>query len=310
METMMKTLPASHMKSTASLADTLKRYPLAAFFTLAYLGSWIVWLPMLLAGNNLLLPSSAVSPGLKFLLIVLAPFAGPTLAAFVMTAALEGRAGVRALLGRYVQWRFGLPWYLIVLGGPLLLLMLVVAAFYGKAALPPLGEQGLNIIVAYLVTLVVNLFIGGILGEEPGWRGFALPRLQARFGALTGSMILALFWSLWHLPLILTPGGATWTGSIALYIVLNVALTIVHTWVFNGTRSSLLGVLLLHAAVNTSTRLILPNIPGLSRDEGNLLLVVAYGAVALLLVVLTKGRLAARLRNHILYSTRTDVGNV
>ena len=73
----MKTLPATHMKSSASLADTLKRYPLAAFFTLAYLGSWIVWSPMVLAGNNLLLPSSAVPPGLRFLLTVLAPFAGP-----------------------------------------------------------------------------------------------------------------------------------------------------------------------------------------------------------------------------------------
>ena len=293
----MKTLPATHMKSSASLADTLKRYPLAAFFTLAYLGSWIVWSPMVLAGNNLLLPSSAVPPGLRFLLTVLAPFAGPTLAAFVVTAALEDRAGVRALLGRYVQWRFGLRWYLVALAGPLLVLMLSAVAVYGPAALPPLGEQGIQIGAAYLITLIVNLFIGGILGEEPGWRGFALPRLQARFGALTGSMILALFWSLWHLPLILTPGGATWTGSIALYIVLNVALTVGHTWVFNGTRSSLLSVMLLHAAVNTSARLILPNIPGLSRDEGNLLLVVVYGTAALLIVALTKGRLAAPSRN-------------
>jgi membrane protease YdiL (CAAX protease family) len=290
---MMKTLPATHVKSTPSIAETLKRYPLAAFFTLAYLGSWIVWLPMLLAGNNLLLPSSAVTPGLKFLLIVMAPFAGPTLAAFIMTAALEGRAGVRALLGRYVQWRFGLPWYLVALAGPLLGLMLAVAAVYGPAALPPLREQGIQIGAAYLITLVVNLLIGGILGEEPGWRGFALPRLQARFGALTGSIILALFWSLWHLPLLLTPGGATWTGNFLLYIVLNVALTIVHTWVFNGTRSSLLSVMLLHAAVNTSTRLMLPNVPGLSRDEGNLLLVIVYGVVALFIVALTKGRLAA-----------------
>jgi membrane protease YdiL (CAAX protease family) len=213
---------------------------------------------------------------------------------------------VRGLLGRYIQWRFGLRWYLVALAGPPLVLILAVATVYGKAALPPLGEQGMEIRVAYLITLIVNLFIGGILGEEPGWRGFALPRLQARFGALTGSIILALFWSLWHLPLIVTPGGATWTGSIALYIVLNVALTVVHTWVFNGTRSSLLSVMLLHAAINTSARLILPNIPGLSRDEGNLLLVVVYGLVALLLIVLTKGRLAAPSRNGSAQSSQTE----
>jgi uncharacterized protein len=302
---MMTTLPAMHTTTESSVIRTLRRYPLAAFFTLAYLGSWIVWLPMLLAGNTLLLPPWAVPPGLKFLLTVLAPFAGPTLAALVMTAALEGRAGVRALLGRYVQWRFGLPWYLVALVGPLVLLLLAVAALYGTAALPPLREQGNTIGAAYLITLVVNLFIGGILGEESGWRGFALPRLQERYGPLLGSVVLSVFWSLWHLPLIVTSGGTTWTGSIALYIVLNVALTVVHTWVFNGTGSSLLAVLLLHAAINTPARLILPNVPGLNRDEGNLLLVVVYGLVALLLVVLTKGRLAAPSKNGSAQSSRT-----
>jgi membrane protease YdiL (CAAX protease family) len=280
------------MTGGSLLTRTLRRHPLTTFFALAYAGSWIVWLPMVLAAHNVLLPVSAISPGLKFLLIVLAPFVGPTLAAFVMTIALEGKAGMHALLGRYVQWRFGLPWYLVALAGPPLLLMLSVAAVYGAAALPPLGEQGLQIGAAYAITLVVNLFIGGILAEEPGWRAFALPRLQARYGALVGSVVLGVLWSLWHLPLILTPGGATWTGSLMQYVVLNIALTIIHTWMYNGTRASLLSVMLLHAAINTSTRLILPSIPGLNRNDGNLLLVVVYGAVALLLVALTKGRLA------------------
>jgi membrane protease YdiL (CAAX protease family) len=289
----MTTLPAAvRATSESPLKRALSRYPLVAFFTLAYLGSWIIWLPLLLAGNNLLLPPTAISPGLRFFLLVLAPFAGPTLAALLMTAATDGKAGVRVLLGRYVQWRFGLPWYLVALAGPPLVLMLGVAAVYGPAALPPLGEQGIAIGAAYAMTLVVNLFLGGILGEEPGWRGFALPRLQARFGALGGSIILGVLWSLWHIPLILTPGGATWTGSFVLYIVLGLALTILHTWVYNSTSASLLGVMLLHTAINTSTRLILPSVPGLSRDDGNLLLVAVYGVVAVLLLALTKGRLA------------------
>lgn len=287
----MTTLSSTHPANGSSLTRTLKRYPLVAFFTLAYAGSWIVWLPIVLAGNNLILPSSAVPPGLQFLLTVLAPFAGPTLAALIMTAVGSGKVGVRALLGRLVQWRFGLPWYLVALAGPPLVLALSAAAVYGAAALPPLGEQGLQIGAAYAITLVVNLFIGSILGEEPGWRGFALPRLQARYGALAGSIVLGVLWSMWHLPLILTPGGVTWTGSLALFAVLGVALAIIHTWVSNGTRASLLAVMLLHASINTSTRLLLPNIPGLSRADGNLLLVIVYGAVALLLVALTKGRL-------------------
>lgn len=276
----------------STLRSLIARRPLVAFFSLAYLGSWLVWLPLFLAGNHILLPAAAASSGVRFLLTVLAPFAGPTLAAFVVTAAADGKAGVRGLLRRYVQWRFGLRWYLVAVIGPPVVLALGVAAVYGTAALPPMHEQGLQIGATFLLTLVVNLLIGASLGEEPGWRGFALPRLQARYGPLGGSVVLGVLWSGWHIPLILTPGGVTWTGSFLLFVVLSIALTLIHTWVYNSTRASLLAVLLLHAAVNTSTRLILPNVPGLSREAGNGMLVVVYGAVALLIVVLTKGRLA------------------
>jgi membrane protease YdiL (CAAX protease family) len=277
--------------STASRHPGIARYPLVAFFILSFVGSWIVWLPLVLAGNNLLLPSTAISPSLRFILTVLAPFAGPTLAAFVMTAVIDGPAGVRALLRRYVQWRFGVLWYLVALVGPPLVLGVSIAALYGTAALPLLGEQALQIGATFLINLVVILLIGGILAEEPGWRGFALPRLQARYGALMGSIVLGVLWSLWHIPLILTPGGVTWTGGFALFAVGVVALAILHTWVFNSTRASLLSVMLFHAAINTSVRMILPNVPGLSRDHGNLVLVGVYVLVALVVVVLTKGRL-------------------
>ncbi len=282
----------AHTMSTASRHPGIARYPLVAFFILAFVGSWIVWLPLVLAGNNLLLPSTAISPSLRFILTVLAPFAGPTLAAFVMTAVIDGTAGVRALLRRYVQWRFGVLWYLVALVGPPLVLGVSIAALYGTAALPLLGEQALQIGATFLINLVVILLIGGILAEEPGWRGFALPRLQARYGALMGSIVLGVLWSLWHIPLILTPGGVTWTGGFALFAVGVVALAILHTWVFNSTRASLLSVMLFHAAINTSVRMILPNVPGLSRDHGNLVLVGVYVLVALVVVVLTKGRLA------------------
>jgi membrane protease YdiL (CAAX protease family) len=288
----MTTVPVTRSSHVLPPAGLLARRPLAAFFALAYAGSWIVWLPLVLAGNNLLLAPSAIPPGLAFLLTVLAPFAGPTLAAFVITAVVEGRAGLRVLLGRYAQWRFGLWWYAAALGLAPIALLAAVAVRYGLPARVPGGMELLELGLSYLVTLLVNLCIGGVLGEEPGWRGFALPRLQTRYGPLLGSLILSLFWSFWHLPLILTPGGATWTGNIGLYVALNVALTILHTWVFNGTRGSLVGVLLLHASVNTSARMILPAVPGLSRDTGNLLLVALYAIVALLILGLSRGRLA------------------
>ena len=288
----MTTIPVTRDSRALPPAGLLARRPLTAFFALAYAGSWIVWLPLVLAGKNLFLAPTAIPPGLAFLLTVLAPFAGPTLAAFVITAVLEGRAGVRALLGRYTQWRFGLGWYAVALGLAPIALLAAIAVLYGLPARLPGGVELLELGLSYLVTLLVNLCIGGVLGEEPGWRGFALPRLQTRYGPLLGSLVLSLFWSFWHVPLIFTPGGTTWTGNIGLYVALNAALTFLHTWVFNGTRASLVGVLLLHASVNTSARMILPAVPGLSRDTGNLLLVAVYGIVALLILGVTRGRLA------------------
>jgi membrane protease YdiL (CAAX protease family) len=209
-----------------------------------------------------------------------------------VTAGIEGKGGVRALLRRYVQWRFSWLWYVVAVAGPPIVLISSVAAVYGADALLPLQQQGFEIGITFLITLMVNLLIGGILGEEPGWRGFALPRLQTRYGPIGGSIALGVLWGLWHVPLVLIPGGVTWTGNFGLFVILGIALTILHTWVHNGTRASLLSVMLLHATINTTIRMILPNVPGLSRSDGNLLLVTVYTVVALLLILLTKGRLA------------------
>jgi membrane protease YdiL (CAAX protease family) len=89
------------------------------------------------------------------------------------------------------------------------------------------------------------------LGEELGWRGFALPRLQARHGALRASVALGVVWALWHLPLFAVPGAPQGQVPFSLFLAQAVALSVLFAWAYNGTSGSLPIVLLLHASVNT-----------------------------------------------------------
>jgi membrane protease YdiL (CAAX protease family) len=147
-----------------------------------------------------------------------------------------------------------------------------------------------------LLTLFVTVFfIGGPFGEEPGWRGFALPRLQRRYGPLLGSLILGPLWALWHLPIFFIP---SWNFpptllNLVLYVISAISFTIVMTWVFNNTKGSLLMAILLHASFNT-TFLILNQLftASIVTDYGSTVpSVIGFGALAVVLVTLTRGRL-------------------
>ena len=153
---------------------------------------------------------------------------------------------------------------------------------------------------SYPFLFVAIFFGGGPLGEEIGWRGFALPRLQARFGPLRASLILGLLWAFWHLPHFLTSaqrGGPGMSLSVLyfnlpVFLVMVVALSIVFTWVFNRTEGSLFIAMLLHASINTFagvTGLFTASIV----KRSDLPFMIVLVALALSIVILTRGRLAA-----------------
>jgi len=207
-----------------------------------------------------------------------------------MTGVTEGRAGIGRLLRRFVLWRVGLGWYLFVLVGiPAILVLSVIVlpgvlgSFQGLATLAPLP---------LLFLAVYGFFLSGPLGEEPGWRGFALPRLQSLHGPLVGSLILGVLWSLWHLPLFFTPWNTLTTFNIVVFVLATTCLSIIYTWVFNNTKGSLLIAILLHWSFDLSTLIVAPLFPAPIVDEYGLLVILpGFGAVALLVVALTRGRL-------------------
>ncbi|MGV8907537.1 MAG: CPBP family intramembrane glutamic endopeptidase [Propionicimonas sp.] len=274
----------------------LRRYPLTSFFGLALGFSWLVSLPYLLSVWGI--GTNPVMGG-----FMLKQWIGPALAGLVMAGALGGRGGLRELRSKGRKWRIGWLWWVAVTVVPPLLILLGVFLVVGVPAVPPAIGPGTA--VTYLVSFVL-VFIAVGLPEEIGWRGFALPRLQARFGPLVGTLILGVLWAGWHLPFFLVPdhgGGpnADWIAvatNFALFTLMVVILSIPLSFVFNRTGGSVFATALLHAAIDTPQLVWLPLLMPVGSQNStsgewqlNLAVVMTFGVVAALIVVLTRGRL-------------------
>jgi len=216
----------------------------------------------------------------------------PPLSAFILTAVTEGTPGIRRLLRRIVLWRVGLSWYLFACFGILVLCLLgtiiLPGAFYHAPSLSFVLNVPLNFLLAFLM---------GPLFEELGWRGFALPRMQRLQGPLIGSLLLGILWAFWHLPLFLMPGFAEQNGglslaSVSVFTLTAIAITIIMTWAFNHTWGSLLIVMLIHNSVNTSQEVVNGLFPSQTHSDLNAL--IGLGVAALVIVLVTRGRLGYR----------------
>ena len=180
--------------SASPRGGLLARHPLISFFVMAFAFSWIVWSPWVLSEDGAGLLPYKLSDAASGLLNAAAILLGPTLSGFIMTGVREGRAGVRRLLRRIVLWRVGFRWYLFaLLGVPVIMALGTVILPGGPASLLALGP---GYVSTYLGSFVLVTILGGPLFEEPGWRGFALPRLQPLYGPLAGTFILGLLWAL------------------------------------------------------------------------------------------------------------------
>lgn len=231
--------------TTLAPSTRARAFPLR-YFVIAFAFTWFFWTLAALGARDVI----PALPGLT----VIGTF-GPLVAAVVVTAQESERAGLRSLLSRIVRWRVAPIWYGVVLLGPILLylaaLALEVVALGGQP--PSLGA--LVGVLPMLVIITVYMVIFVALGEEVGWRGYALPALQARYGALLSSVILGVLWALWHLPVFFNPDTHYSNLPFVLQLAFQIPLAILITWVFNSTGGSVLMAILLHAVFNASGRL-------------------------------------------------------
>jgi membrane protease YdiL (CAAX protease family) len=216
-------------REPSGLIGVVRRSPLVAFLILSCVLSWA---PALLYLANL-------SP---------APVAGfgPFLAALVVLGMTQGRDGVRALLRSMVAWRAPARAYALALGLPLLITGAAVLTNLALGAARPAAAD-VALLAELPITFLLLLLVPGVGGswEEPGFRGFALPRFEKRFGMTAGPLLLGLFWVFWHLPLFLA-GDIRWTDVLVI-----VAASVVIAAVFHTGRERVLIAMLIHAMNNT-----------------------------------------------------------
>ncbi|HEU5100824.1 MAG TPA: type II CAAX endopeptidase family protein [Roseiflexaceae bacterium] len=223
-----------------------------AFFALTFAFSWG------LAALLVLFPSQIEAlfgkPSAAHPLFILA-VAGPTIVATAQTFAHEGAAGLRSLYARMARWRFGLHWYaLLLIGIPLIAYL--VSQIAGPQLKFDLSTPGL--LAAFLL---LNLILGP-LGEELGWRGYALPRLLQRFNPLTASLIVGALWAVWHLPAFFVSGLPQASLAIPAFLFGTLCLSILATWIFLHTGGSVLSTVLFHWTVNCAQDLFgAPQLP-------------------------------------------------
>jgi membrane protease YdiL (CAAX protease family) len=285
------------------LRRLIYNHPLVAYFVIAFVGTWACFLPFALSRNTNglgLLPFSIPDGALLVAFVFAAP-AGPALASLVVTAITSGKAGVKQLLRRCVQWRVGVGWYLIAIYGFLLIYLVGYSIFFG-----------MNLTLALLIKwpLIFTVFFPQVaftivtasFAEELGWRGFALPRLQQRYGPVLGTLILGTLHGLWHLPVFFTRLlGPFSLPYYAGFLFVAIAATFIYTWIFNHTKGSVLIATITHGCADASGGLLVLLIPvhlvisGWAQpfvySSWQAMNVIIFGTSAILLLIFTRGRL-------------------
>ena len=215
------------------LVRMVRDWPVVSFVVLAFLITWVGFIPFYRAGGE-----------------DIAWFTfGPFLAAIVISAVLGGWPRVRALLASVVRWRVPPIWYLVAIGMPLALQLLALwlNPMFGSA--PP-NWANVPAVTEIAVMVALLMVFSGPLGEEPGWRGVALPLLLGKRGALNASVVLGLIWTAWPLPLVLL-------NDYSISSALNVmAAAVVFTWLYQNSAGSVLPAILMHTSHQNSVRFL------------------------------------------------------
>lgn len=264
---------------------------LLGYFINAYLLTWLFWIPVGLAEVGYL-----ALPVPSFVFLVFGGL-GPMVAAIAVTARQSGMSGVRRLFGQLKRWRVSPVWYgMVLLGVPIIGLTAagIHVALGGTLAIENLP----GLLVALPFNFVFVALVGGGLDEEMGWRGFALPRLQARYDAVAANLVLGVLWTCWHLPLFFVGSDLFTRVPFALYLLETTAISFVLAWIYNSTGGSLLFAVLAHTAHNVTTNAVQnlifhPFLGGLASFQYEFIESGVWVIVAIAVVLVTRGNLNA-----------------
>jgi len=253
----------------------MQRFPIAAYFIMACGFTWAVWAPLALYSQGF---GVRTIPYQHFIGAL-----GPILAGAITTAVISGATGAKRFAMQLIQWRLKPRWYLIALFGPVFLYVISAAGYamhrgewtdfsaFGQSdEFPALGLIGV---------FMIHIFTFGF-GEEAGWRGFLLPRLQSRYNALVATLALSVFWAVWHIPAFFYRPGYSSMGpaEIVGWFLSLLTGAILLTWLYNSTRGSVMIVALFHGSVDVAFTSKLVD-SGITNAMGALLVIWAIAII-------------------------------
>lgn len=264
----------------STFVSFIKKHAFLAFLVLTVLISWGPWI---ITGQSMLVY-------------------GPTIAGIILIAATRGKEGLRDIAKQVLRVKVRLRWWFLALLLPCAAAFAAIAVNMLAGNEPPGFEffsgQWHLILLFFLVT-----FIGGPLGEEIGWRGFSVPYLQRKTTPLLTALMIGIAWGLWHLPEFFTQGALHYQMGavyIPLFVLCEIALSVVMTWLYNKTNGSLLiAGLLFHNAENFWSVALTTNATTDVLQGGQvsvnmnlwILSIIIYAVFAIALALATKGRL-------------------
>lgn len=250
-----------------------KRHPLIIFFLLAFLIPWLIWGTTIAQSRGLL--SFHIPSALVF-------WIGLNLATYIAAALSGGWEAVKDVFSRIIRWRFHPVWYLIAL---LITAVMSLASIAIHRTLG--GSHQIGVLMTadkILPSLLFQIFFF-VFTEETAWRGFALPRLQAKYNALTSSLILGVLWGLWHFPLTLIPDTFQSMTPFTGFVLSTIATSILMTWLFNHSRGSVLLAGIFHAAADVA----IPYSNVMTGDLRMFWIFIAIQWVVVVVIVLSEG---------------------
>jgi uncharacterized protein len=236
----------------AAMNSAILEKPIAlrAFFGLAFAWSWLFWILSYLTHPK--------STTLATALTCLGSF-GPSLAAVAVVRSMGGPLVFRQWLRQCLRCRVGWQWFALAMLLPLVVMSGVALAYRALGGILVYSLSGLQVLIAPLIFVGV-FFAGGPLGEEFGWRGYALPILKKRYGWRVASIVIGVVWGSWHVPLFYLANTTQSQTTLAIFMSMIVAYSVVFAWFFNQSGQSLMPVLALHTAFN-AWAFIIPTLP-------------------------------------------------